>query len=59
MEVYCNNFSWRKSGRGVLEVRYDTYVVGLLPHFRVKVELEVYPSNFNWRNRGRGGVEVR
>ena len=59
VEVCPSNFSWRRRGRGGVEVRYSIYLLGRLPHFGGVVEVEVNPSNLSWRERGRGGVKVR
>ena len=50
-----SNFSWRRRGRGVVEVRYIIYFVRPLRYFGGVVEVEVCPVILV----GGGGVEVR
>ena len=44
VEVCPSNFSWRRRGRGVVEVRNCLYLLGPLPHFWGVVEVEVCPT---------------
>ena len=47
VEVYPSNFSWQRTGRGGVEMRYSRYFT------------DVYASNFSWSRCRRGVVEVR
>ena len=55
VEVDPSNFSWRRWGRGVVDIRYSTYFLQAVPRYGCVVEVEVDPGNFNWRRRGRDG----